>query len=98
MRRKPPLVNKQLLKKVMGKCRMCPEQAYHRLDVHRRTPGAVGGRYTYSQNGEKNAIVLCSTCHRDAEKGLFTIDRFYLCTDGSYKLRVIYPDGSEKFF
>ncbi len=88
---KMPQINKKSFKKSSGKCRICGEPRYDLLDTHRITPGAEGGKYT-----ESNSVVLCSNCHRSVHSGEVAIDRYYLCTDGTYKLR-IERKGVEEF-
>lgn len=87
----PKFCGKKVLKKSEGKCRICGENNYALLDTHRITPGSEGGKYTYA-----NSVVACSNCHRRVHAGQIIIDRYYLSTDGTYKLRIV-EDGIEKF-
>jgi 5-methylcytosine-specific restriction endonuclease McrA len=63
-----PLIDKQVFKKIAGKCQICPEDRYELLDVHRIIPGADDGKYTRS-----NSVCLCSNCHRLVHHGWYTI-------------------------
>lgn len=84
-------IDKKLFKKVAGCCRICKEDLYEILDTHRIVPGAQGGEYT-----QQNSTCLCSNCHRKVHSGTIEIDRYYLCTNGQYVLRII-EEGEEKF-
>jgi 5-methylcytosine-specific restriction endonuclease McrA len=88
---KPARINKKVFKKTARACRVCGESNYELLDTHRITPGSEGGKYT-----ESNSVVLCCKCHRSAHAGLIVIDRYYLCSDGTHKLRIL-QEGVEKF-
>lgn len=88
---KKRLINKKSFKKAAGRCRVCGEDIYELLDTHRLVSGAEGGKYY-----RENCVVLCGNCHRKVHAGLIEIDRYYLCSNGKYKLRVII-DGEEKF-
>jgi hypothetical protein len=90
MSRRKRLIDKQLVKRVAGKCRLCGEDSYELLDVHRIVPGESGGEYTNS-----NTVVACSNCHRRIHAGQIEIDRYYFSTAGAL-LRII-ENGEEKF-
>jgi len=85
------LINKQIFKKAAGECRICGESVYAALDVHRIKPGSEGGKYF-----KQNSCVLCSSCHRKVHDGQIEIDRYFLCSDGTRKLRII-RNGKEDF-
>ena len=89
--KKPARINKKNFKKSEGKCRICGEKRYELLDCHRILSGQNNGEY---KNG--NVAVICSNCHRLVHAGVIVIDRYYLCTDATYKLRII-SGGEEKF-
>ncbi len=94
MARKKRLVDKELIKRVAGKCQLCPEDRYVVLDVHRIRPGADGGEYT-----PDNTVVLCARCHRLLnEDGWFEIDRWYASTAGRVLRVLVGPNKEEKFF
>lgn len=84
-------INKKVFKKTEGACRLCGENNYQLLDTHRIVHGEHGGKYT-----ESNSVVFCSNCHRLVHAGNIKIDRYYLCSDGTHKLR-IFRDGTELF-
>lgn len=91
MAKKTKLINKQAFKLAKGKCRLCGESDYATLDVHRIIEGNAGGRYE-----EHNSVVLCSNCHRKVHDKQIKIDKYYLCSNGKYLLRII--DGeNEKY-
>ena len=84
-------INKQFFKRTMKNCRLCGEEDYAVLDVHRIVPGEDGGRYV-----ENNVVCLCANCHRrihDAKE--IVIDRYYPSTAG-YLLRIV-ENGVERF-
>jgi 5-methylcytosine-specific restriction endonuclease McrA len=91
MPRKKHIIEKKVFKMAAGACRICGEDNYALLDVHRIKEGAKGGRYT-----RENSVTLCCSCHRRVHAGTIKIDRYYLCTDGSMKLLVTI-DGKEEF-
>ena len=89
--RRKQLIDKKLIKKVAGKCRICGESAYELLDVHRLVAGEDGGRYIRA-----NTTVICVSCHRKVHAGKITIDGWYSSTAG-YLLRWIDEEGVEHF-
>jgi len=91
MSRRKRLVDKELLKRISGKCHLCPENRYVVLDVHRINSGSNGGEYNAS-----NVVVLCTICHRLVHDGQIVIDRWFSSTDGRNKLRIIRA-GKEDF-
>jgi hypothetical protein len=94
MARRGRLVNKALIKRIAGKCRLCPEPNYEALDVHRIIPGEMGGEYTYD-----NVVVLCSRCHRLVHVDKFyVIDRWYMSTAGRLLRVFVGPERLETFF
>lgn len=90
-RTQPKLINKQVKKKVDGKCLFCPCDIYGLLDVHRIVPGEDGGRYT-----DFNSVTTCANCHRKIHEGIIKILGKYDSTAG---LLVHYIDenGVEQF-
>lgn len=84
-------MDKKVFKLSAGKCRICGEDEYDVLDVHRILPGKFSGKYK-----KGNVVALCAVCHRKAHSGSIEIDRYYFCSDGSQKLRIII-DGEELF-
>lgn len=91
MHKRNKTIDKQLVKKVAGKCRLCGDTSYSVLDVHRILPGSEHGKYT-----EANTVVLCANCHRKVHiEKTIEIDRWYYSTIG-YLLRIM-RDGKEEF-
>ena len=82
--------DKKTFKKAAGKCRLCEEDRYSTLSVHRIKPGSEGGKYT-----KNNVVVCCENCHRRIHDGEIEIDRYYDSTAGTL-LRII-ENGEEKF-
>lgn len=91
MSRKQKVIDKKSYKLSKGCCRICGQDDYATLDVHRIKEGAKGGKYEYH-----NTVVLCANCHRKVHDKQLEIDRYYLCSDGKHLLRII-ADGQEKF-
>lgn len=83
--------DKKSFKKSQGQCRICGNQIYSTLDIHRIKPGEEGGKYFFS-----NTTILCSNCHRKIHAGEIEIDRYYKSTSGKDMLRII-ENGEEKF-
>ena len=83
-------MDKKAFKKSAGTCRLCGEPQYEALHVHRIIAGTV--------YRSQNCVVLCASCHAKIHGAnpSVVIDRYYLCTDGTDKLRII-EDGIEKF-
>jgi hypothetical protein len=82
--------DKKTFKKSAGKCRICDNDNYSTLSVHRIKPGCEGGKYT-----EMNVVVCCENCHRRIHNKEIEIDRYYDSTGGTL-LRIV-EDGKEKF-
>lgn len=80
-------INKKEFKKVAGSCRLCKEEQYELLDVHRIQ---AGGQYSYA-----NSVSLCCKCHRKVHSGSIIVDKWCMSTAG-YVLRII-EDGVERF-
>ena len=94
MGRKRTLIDKQTFKKQEGKCRLCGEDDYDALDVHRwDKPGAKGGSYT-----RHNVICLCSSCHRKIEgkSPEVIITGRHFCSDGRWVYSIV-KNGQEEF-
>jgi hypothetical protein len=89
MARRKKLIDKQVKKKVDGRCYFCPVDEYELLDVHRIIEGADGGEYT-----DHNTIVACALCHRRIHSGEIKIDRKYFSTSGRWVLHY-WKDGQE---
>ena len=86
------LINKKVYKKSEGKCRICGEDDYNTLDVHRAmVPGKDGGKYRKS-----NSICACANCHRKIHAGEIKILGWYNSTKGEV-LHIIREDGEEDF-
>jgi len=84
-------MNKIHFKKSNGKCAICGETDYATLQVHRINPGYNGGKYKFG-----NCTTICGNCHLKVHASEIIIDRYYLCSDGTEKLRIV-KDGIEKF-
>ena len=67
-RLKKPFVNKKVRKLSEGKCRICGENDYAALCVHRIKHGEHGGKYTY-----ENTVTLCNNCHAKHHAGVIKI-------------------------
>ena len=76
--------NKKHFKKSIGKCKFCGENTYCTLNIHRIIPGKSKGKYRYS-----NVVVCCSNCHTKVHDNKIIIDKYYLCTNGKWLLRII---------
>lgn len=76
-KRQKNIINKKHYKKVEGKCRICSENNYVLLDVHRIKPGRDGGKYN-----PKNVVTLCANCHRKVDTGEFEIIGWVSATGG----------------
>ena len=85
---KPKLINKKLYKLVAEKCRICKNDIYEVLDVHRLE---AGGRYS-----QDNTVVICTLCHRKHHSGIIKIDKWYHSTNGNL-LRWIDENNEEHF-
>ncbi len=90
--RRQKLVNKKGKKLYEGKCRICGENNYELLDLHRLHEGHKGGTYS-----DRNTVVLCSNCHRKAHAEIIVLDRLYLRSDGKWVLRYIDENGLEHY-
>jgi hypothetical protein len=86
-----PKIDKKAFKKSQNKCRICGEEDYALLDVHRILEGKNGGKYL-----RYNSVSLCANCHRRVHDGQIVIDKYYLSTSGEHVLRII-ENGEEKF-
>jgi len=83
--------DKKAFKESQKQCRLCGNDIYSTLDVHRITPGEDDGKYH-----ETNSICTCSNCHRRVHSGEIVIDRYYQSTSGKKMLRII-RNGKEEF-
>ena len=84
-------IDKQQYKLTAKQCRICKNDAYEVLDVHRLIPGKDKGAYALN-----NVTVLCANCHRKVHRTKeIIIDRWYFSTAG-YLLRII-ENGEERF-
>lgn len=89
--RPTPFKSKKFQKLSAGRCRLCGNDQYEVLDVHRVKAGANGGKYTYH-----NTVVICCECHRKEQAGLIKILGWYDSTAGRL-LHIIREDGQEDF-
>lgn len=85
---KVPFVSKKAFKRRHKPCRICDEERYKLLDVHRIV---AGGKYKNS-----NCVCICTTCHRKHHSGLITIKGWYDSTIGKI-LHYIDEEGNEQF-
>ena len=81
---------KQKFKRISKKCRICGEDDYTLLDVHRIVPGKDGGKYT-----NWNSVTLCCKCHRLVHGGNIKIKGWHNSTAG--KILLIGRDDEEEF-
>lgn len=88
--KKDKIVHKKAYKKSQGKCKICGEEIYELLDVHRITPGSQGGEYR-----GKNIVTICTRCHRLEHSGYIIIHEWVKSTAG-YLLKVTI-NNEEKF-
>ncbi len=82
---KTPFVNKKAFKRRHRSCRICEEEKYELLDVHRII---AGGEYNNS-----NCVCLCTKCHRSHHSGLISIKGWYNSTAGKL---LLYIDENKK--
>jgi len=80
--------DKKSYKKSQGQCRICGNEIYSTLDIHRITPGSL-----YHKTA---SVICCSNCHRRVHSGEIVIDRYYQSTSGKKMLRII-RNGKEEF-
>jgi hypothetical protein len=81
-------VSKQHRKRVEGACRICGEDNYSLLDVHRIVPGS---RYSYH-----GVTIICCACHRREQSGEIQILGWVHSTAGRL-LHIIDENGAEQF-
>ena len=86
-----PFISKKHRKKSAKKCRICGEEEYATLDVHRIKEGSEGGKYTYG-----NTVVLCAKCHRLQQADKIKVIGWKKSTTGRL-LHIIDKNGKEKF-
>ena len=88
----PKRINKKIYKHAKGKCKICGEDDYNLLDVHRSiTEGKDVGKYT-----EPNVIVACANCHRKIHAGKIQILGWKKSTKGKL-LHIVRENGEEDF-
>lgn len=73
MSRKPR--RQECLKRLVGRCLVCPESRYEALEVHRVLPGAEGGGYH-----DGNTVVLCGNHHSLVTAGKIVIHGMHRST------------------
>ncbi len=83
-----PFISKKIFKKRQKCCRICEENQYELLDVHRIVQG---GKYDNS-----NCVCICTSCHRKHHSGLITIKVWYNSTAGRL-LYYVDENGEEQF-
>ena len=84
---------KKIFKKIAHKCKICGEDEYPLLDVHRILHGEDGGEYTIH-----NCVCVCNTCHRlhHSADSKLTIIKLVNSTKGKL-LYIIDKNGYEDF-
>lgn len=82
-------INKKIYKKVNNVCRICKNEQYEVLDVHRIIPGEQGGEYV-----KGNVVSICSNCHRLVHNEVITINGWLKSTSGD--LLEIIINGEER--
>lgn len=89
---KDPFISKKAFKRKAGKCRICGENNYNLLDVHRwGIEGKDGGKYA-----SNNCVCVCSNCHRLIHAKKIQILGIYNSTIGEL-LHFINEKGKEDF-
>ncbi len=88
---KIPFVGKKAFKRRNKPCRICGEERYKLLDVHRIVPGEKGGKYE-----NPNCVCLCTTCHRSHHSGLINVKGWFDSSAGKLLL-YIDEEGNEQF-
>lgn len=83
-------ISKQNFKRIEKHCKICGEDNYNLLDVHRLIAGEEGGDYTLG-----NSIVLCCRCHRRVHAGEIIIEGKYKSTTGFV---IHYFEGEQEFW
>ena len=86
--KKRPFVSKKIRKLSEGKCRICGEDNYILLDVHRIIPGSA-----YTFNG---TTITCMSCHRLIHANKIKILGWVNSTAGRL-LHIIDKAGKEQF-
>jgi hypothetical protein len=81
--------NKQIFKKLDGKCYFCQET--QALDAHRIIPGSQGGKYR-----RHNVITVCPTHHRKIHLGQIEILGRHFTSAGCHVIHYR-EDGEEKW-
>jgi len=84
----PPFVSKKVFKRRHRLCRICKEDTYELLDVHRIK---WGGAYSNS-----NCVCLCTICHRKVHANIIKIFGWKDSTAGKM-LHIINENGEEDF-
>ena len=83
-----PFLGKKAFKRRHKECRICGEDTYELLDVHRIIHG---GKYSNS-----NCACICTNCHRKHHSGLIDIKGWFNSTKGKLLL-YIDEDDNEQF-
>ena len=86
--KKRAFVSKKIRKLSEGECKICGENNYTLLDVHRIVPGSA-----YAFNG---IIILCVTCHRLVHDDQIKILGWVNSTAGRL-IHIIDKDKKEQF-
>lgn len=86
----PPFVSKKLRKLAAKKCKICGEDDYSTLAVHRIKHGEHGGKYTFN-----NTVILCANCHSKHHAGTIEILGWVNSTAGRL-LHYIDEKGNEQ--
>lgn len=89
--KKRAFVSKKLRKLSEGECRICGEDTYELLDVHRIKEGSDGGKYSYD-----NVVCICTSCHRKHHSGLIKVFGWVNSTAGRL-LHMENEKGEERF-
>lgn len=84
---------KVIFKKIASNCRICGEDEYSLLDIHRIIPGSEGGTYTVH-----NCVCICVSCHRlhHSVESELTIIKWANSTKGRL-LYIIDENGDEDY-
>lgn len=89
--RNKKIINKKIAKHTSSCCKICGENNYYLLDVHRIKYGEHGGEYE-----KNNIVVVCVSCHRKVHSGQIRILGWVDSTAGQM-LHYFDENGNEQY-